>query len=317
MDKKYQVFVSSTFKDLVEERKSVIWQLQSMGYIAVGMEAFPSSSDNAWKVITRQIDMSDYYVLILKNTYGSAAEDGISYTEKEYDYAVSKGMPVLAFMFNGKVKKNVDYDANKEAEAKLQKFRSKVDKHHTRTTWKNADELNSRVAAAIATEVNIDPREGWVRARISEQQEELLLQNHTLRIQYDQLLVEKQALEAKLSDLDSTIISRNEYASGPENFVYRGEDPQNPFEFKITWDELFLWIGASCLDGIERISIPSLLLKKLKDREVDTTVLNSWSGFGRNATDAVVTQLQALGLIYAEPILKQTDRGGALSLIHI
>ena len=30
--------------------------------------------------------------------YGSTAEDGISYTEKEYDYAVDQGVPVLGFV---------------------------------------------------------------------------------------------------------------------------------------------------------------------------------------------------------------------------
>lgn len=45
------------------------------------------------------IDMSDYYLLIVAGKYGSIdPEENISYTEKEYRYAVNKGMPILAFL---------------------------------------------------------------------------------------------------------------------------------------------------------------------------------------------------------------------------
>ena len=45
------------------------------------------------------IDMSDYYLLIVAGKYGSIdPEENISYTEKEYRYAVAKKMPILAFL---------------------------------------------------------------------------------------------------------------------------------------------------------------------------------------------------------------------------
>lgn len=42
MDKRYQVFVSSTFTDLKEERKHVIQTLMEMDCIPAGMELFPA-----------------------------------------------------------------------------------------------------------------------------------------------------------------------------------------------------------------------------------------------------------------------------------
>jgi len=44
MNKKYQVFVSSTYKDLKEERMAVTHLLLKMGFIPVGMEQFPASN---------------------------------------------------------------------------------------------------------------------------------------------------------------------------------------------------------------------------------------------------------------------------------
>ena len=98
MDKRYQVFVSSTYKDLIDERRAVINEIMSLDCIPSGMELFPATDEEQFEFIKRIIDDCDYYVLILGGRYGSLAKDGISYTEKEYLYALSKGIHVLAFV---------------------------------------------------------------------------------------------------------------------------------------------------------------------------------------------------------------------------
>lgn len=82
MNKKYQVFVSSTFQDLKDERKMVIESLLSnKDYIPVGMEYFPATNDDQMAFIKRLIDNCDYYILILGGRYGSIeSESGKSYT---------------------------------------------------------------------------------------------------------------------------------------------------------------------------------------------------------------------------------------------
>src|SRR6476620_1722942 len=100
MTKKYQVFVSSTYSDLVEEREQVIRAVLEMGHIPVGMEMFSAADEEQWRIIARQIDESDYYVVIVAHKYGSM-DGAISYTEKEYDYAVRKGVPVIGFIIDG------------------------------------------------------------------------------------------------------------------------------------------------------------------------------------------------------------------------
>lgn len=91
MDRRYQVFISSTYMDLVDERREVIQALLEMDCLPAGMEMFPAANDDQWTLIQQVIDESDYYVVIVGGRYGSVAPDGISYTEKEYDYAVSTG----------------------------------------------------------------------------------------------------------------------------------------------------------------------------------------------------------------------------------
>ena len=58
-----------------------------------------TSSLSQWEYIKKMIDMSDYYLLIVAGKYGSIdPEENISYTEKEYRYAVKSGIPVLSFL---------------------------------------------------------------------------------------------------------------------------------------------------------------------------------------------------------------------------
>ena len=98
MDKRYQVFVSSTYADLKQERQKVIQALMEMDCIPAGMEIFPAADEEQWEFIKSIVDDCDYYVLIIGGRYGSLTPEGISYTEKEYDYAVSLGLKVLAFI---------------------------------------------------------------------------------------------------------------------------------------------------------------------------------------------------------------------------
>src|SRR5216683_8241641 len=98
MDKRYQVFVSSTFADLKEERQAVIRTLIEMDCIPAGMELFPAADEEQFTFIKRVIDDCDYYLLIIGGRYGSVDESGISYTEQEYEYAVSRGLKVIALL---------------------------------------------------------------------------------------------------------------------------------------------------------------------------------------------------------------------------
>ena len=96
MIKKHQIFVSSTFLDLQREREIALDAILRLEHLPSGMELFPSTHDDPLKYIKRVIDDCDYYLLIVGGRYGSTAEDGISYTEKEFDYALAKGLPIVA-----------------------------------------------------------------------------------------------------------------------------------------------------------------------------------------------------------------------------
>jgi hypothetical protein len=97
-DRRYQIFVSSTFRDLLEERQAALQAILEMGHIPSGMEIFPAASETPWELIAKIIDDCDYYVVIVGGKYGSIEQDGVSYTEKEYDLAQERGKPTLGFL---------------------------------------------------------------------------------------------------------------------------------------------------------------------------------------------------------------------------
>ena len=172
MERKYQVFISSTYEDLKTERQAAISCLLDMNCIPVGMEQFPASSLSQWEYIKKMIDMSDYYLLIVAGKYGSIdPEENISYTEKEYRYAVAKTMPILAFLHQ-----NIDLlpvskmGATDEERERVKNFHSTV-KAAGRLVdfYSNEEELKYKIAMAIPKIINDVPMSGWVRADQAEQ----------------------------------------------------------------------------------------------------------------------------------------------------
>lgn len=161
---RYQIFISSTFRDLHRERQAVLDAILNIGHFPAGMELFPASDATPWEIIERVIDDSDYYVLIVGGMYGSTDSKGISYTEREYDYAKSKGIPILAFLHEnpdaipaGKVEMHTN------GRKKLAAFREKLQTHHCKY-WRDAQDLQYKVAVSLVQEINLKPAIGWVRA---------------------------------------------------------------------------------------------------------------------------------------------------------
>jgi hypothetical protein len=95
-DKKYQIFFSSTYKDLIEAREAIVKTILSLYQVPIGMEMFSAADADQWEIISETISVSDYYIVIIGHRYGSETSEGISFTEKEYDYARQLGIPVQA-----------------------------------------------------------------------------------------------------------------------------------------------------------------------------------------------------------------------------
>ena len=89
--RKFSIFISSTYEDLKKERQALVGVALENNLIPVGMEQFHAAPTSQWNVITKMINESDLYLLVIGGRYGSIdKETGLSYTEKEYNYAKTK-----------------------------------------------------------------------------------------------------------------------------------------------------------------------------------------------------------------------------------
>jgi Domain of unknown function (DUF4062) len=160
---KYQVFVSSTYEDLKQEREQVVKAVLEMGHIPVGMEMFSAADVQQWQIISRHIESSDYYVVIVAHRYGSMEGDR-SYTEKEYDYAIERGVPVLAFVIDETVAwPPTRLEKEKKKRDALERFKDKVRTRYI-STWTSTADLYGKVSIALTKQMTASPRPGWVRA---------------------------------------------------------------------------------------------------------------------------------------------------------
>jgi hypothetical protein len=194
MDRKYQIFLSSTYQDLRDEREQVLKAILEMGHIPVGMEMFSASDEEQWAIIKRQIDQSDYYVVLLAHRYGSTGEKGASYTEMEYDYAVETGIPVLGFVIEDTAAWPMDRrEEDTKKQKRLSAFKLKVKKRLV-NFWQNKDELHGKVSIALVKATTAYPRPGWVQAtavngpEVMRELTRLSSENANLRNELDKIL---------------------------------------------------------------------------------------------------------------------------------
>ena len=202
INKKYQVFISSTYLDLIEERKKVIDILLSTSKcIPIGMELFSAEDEDQFNVIKEAIDMCDFYVLLIGNRYGSVnTKTDLSYTEMEYDYAVSKNIPVLVFAIDEDTPIKTELVEEKVSSAKLTLFRRKAMRNRLAVVWKDINMLGEKVAISIMKAIDKYNRPGWIRGDASLSSEYIVFPEQKAHIHssIEEVIRDKRAKQMKV-----------------------------------------------------------------------------------------------------------------------
>lgn len=162
-DKRYQVFVSSTYSDLQEERAVVTQQLPLLGCMPCGLDLQPVGT-TAWNAIKKQIDESDYYIVLLGSRYGSLSPSGISYTHMEYVYAATKQKPILVLMHDTPESRPEAYqEKTPERRRQFSDFRQLLSKGLV-GGWNDTRSLETALRRYLPQLIKTHPAAGWVRA---------------------------------------------------------------------------------------------------------------------------------------------------------
>lgn len=199
MKKKLQIFISSTYSDLIEERQAAVSAILKAGHIPAGMELFTSGDESQMETIKRWIDESDVFMLILGGRYGSIEPNSsLSYTELEYDYAVKSGTPFFAVVIEEsaleqKVKKQGSSVIETENSEKLKAFRKKV-LSRTSAFFKDVQDIRLAVYETISDFLVRHDFTGWVSGNEIPDIQSFTDQINKLRDENKQLSEDKNAL---------------------------------------------------------------------------------------------------------------------------
>ncbi len=293
---KFQVFVSSTFDDLRVERDSVVRAILEMGHIPVGMEMFSAADDEQWKIITRHIDESDYYVVVIAHRYGSCLPDGHSYTRREYEYALAKGVPVLGFIIDPAAEWPGDrVDTDPVAVEGLKDFINRA-KEKPCDFWTSADDLHGKCAVALMKAFTANPREGWVRAHE--------VAGPAVTAELTRLSAENARLRAEVEAAEAE--SRSDYEERLRELVRTLRANTRNYSFKRAIRGEWEWTDDVTLLDIFRQIGPSLMAEENK-REISTTLAMHaageppWHLSAMNQVSDILADLVALELVEPSP----------------
>lgn len=167
--RKFQVFISSTFTDLIEERQIAVEAILSAGHIPAGMELFKAGDESQMTVIKRWIDESDIYLLLLGGRYGSVEElSGKSYTQLEYEYAKNQNKPLFVLVMSEtaleiKLQKLGSKGIERENGKKLKEFYDVVTKNLLVHFWNDVKDIKLSVFQALSDFNYRTEIIGWIR----------------------------------------------------------------------------------------------------------------------------------------------------------
>jgi hypothetical protein len=199
MQRRYEIFISSTYQDLKEERASIEKAILALRHFPVGMELFRSGRVPPWEIISRAIDRCDYYVVVLANMYGTLVRgEDWSYTEKEYRYALSKKKPIMAFVISEEGSRNWPSGRTEQDETKrmkLKAFKESLREEYVQE-WDHARDLDAKCREVLTTFLQENRAIGWIRAnqlgdrfnRLKEENRELRKELEGMRLHDDVMI---------------------------------------------------------------------------------------------------------------------------------
>lgn len=234
--KRLQVFVSSTFTDLIQERQAAVEAILTAGHIPAGMELFTAGDESQMEVIKQWIDESDVYLMILAGRYGSIEPTtGKSYTHLEYEYADHKSKPLFACVINEsalelRVKNQIETANPKQLEEFRKFVCSKLVKF-----WDDSKDIKIAVGETLSTFARRDDLAGWVRAEdelnapaVAEEITRLSRENAELRKKLSALHLDQNIHGLSLNEMRSLLENKGllETFLGSRGSLADGVDPK-------------------------------------------------------------------------------------------
>ena len=294
-NKKYQVFISSTYADLTEERKKILDVLFMADCIPAGMEAFVAADTEQFEVIKKVIDLCDYYVLIIGKRYGSIHPGtGKSYTEMEYDYAIEQGIPVLVFAIDENIELASDkVETDKSKIEKLKMFRTKAMTNRLASIWATPEDLTGKLAISIMKARTEIKRPGWQRA-VDFDEASLRREIMELKNENKKLADDLKAAREEISFLTEETDIAFEDCEVKIEYHYQSQSGLRAGSLNVSLQDLFITIATEMMEVsiveplVEKAIKVKFLFGKIESRLDDKQFVKK-----------MLNQYRALNLVYS------------------
>lgn len=162
LDKRYQIFITTSGKEMQPEKMVVSQTLVGMGFFSWGLEQRTAMTT---AFARRQIDDCDYVLLILGSQYGEQSVSGVSYMNLEYIYAATKQKPIIVFMHQDPSAREIYLQEEKlSLRERFHDFRNQLQKEVEQVVeFKTLRELELAVRSYMPQMLERYPAVGWVR----------------------------------------------------------------------------------------------------------------------------------------------------------
>ena len=326
LNKKLQVFISSTYTDLIEERQAAVQAVLDAGHIPAGMELFKAGNASQLETIYKWIDNSDVYMLILGGRYGSIEEKtGKSYTQLEYEYAIGKGLPIFSVVLRNDFIKKKSELLGEECtveNANVSKYNDFKDLVMSKIVREVSDCKDIMLAIHTTLKDFMEEYEfvGWVRSNDTELNADLLNQLNDMNKAISTLKEEKNRLKLELDNLKQNFESNlafegdvieivgtynqeNGYRNGMRQYTTK------TISREITWDSMFILWAPRLFTTLNVTTAQKELERALKD------YMGRYFDMNDNLFQTIKIQYHALGLIKAYEA--RTTSGGTSEFIKL
>jgi len=250
--RKLQVFVSSTFTDLIEERQAAVQAILTAGHIPAGMELFSAGDQSQMDEIRRWIDESDVFLLILGGRYGTVENSSQkSYTHLEYEYALKQGKALFAVVADQQALEERIKNSKlglklmeQENQHKLKEFQNVVCSNKIVKFWSDSKDIELAILKTLSEFSRREELIGWIPGNQAVNAGEVAKE-------LARLAKENSELREQVSNLSFQLANNQAIFNG---LTYE-EMYQSLNELKLNFDSCDPPIGEKAQEILQQISI--------------------------------------------------------------
>ena len=243
----------------------------------------------------------------VQNSYGSTNDEGKSYTQMEFEYALETGKPIISFL----PKKPEDIPCGKsekdpEKQQKLETFKTLVQKKLVKY-WESPEQLGSIVSRSMIKLIKDFPAEGWVRVGSAVDEKsvkeiaKLQRENESLKEQLKTIATQAPIGTEALSQGNDQIEIKYHFNANDKR-GYQSYTCDN--EESYSWNELFSYVAPQMINECTDSAFRAGLSKYIEDNnnwedKSEFSKLKDARNFAisQESFGLIKVQFRALGLI--------------------